>query len=148
MEMKRSRSEPRVLLFLCTGNSCRSQMAEGFARRIAPEGLQIYSAGIAPAGVNPLTVKVMSEADVDIRSQTSKGLSAIPLDKIDIVVTLCGHAEEHCPTLPGPIERYYWPIEDPIKARGTDDEILSAFRKARDEIRDRVKEFMERIKGE
>ena len=132
---------PQAVLFLCTGNSCRSQMAEGFARIMAPAGIEIYSAGVAPVGVNPRTVKVMSEAGVDIRSQASKGLSAIPLDKIDAVITLCGHAEEYCPTFPRSVKRYHWPIDDPVRARGTDEEISNTFRKARDEIRNRVSDF-------
>ena len=132
---------PKAVLFLCTGNSCRSQMAEGFARIMAPAGIEVYSAGVAPVGVNPWTVQVMTEAGVDIRSQASKGLSAIPLDKIDAVITLCGYAEEYCPTFPGPVKRHHWPIDDPVRARGTDEEILNTFRKARDEIRNRVSDF-------
>ena len=146
--MKPEKTKTGAILFLCTGNSCRSQMAEGFARFMASDGIQIYSAGIAPAGVNPLTVQVMREAGVDIRSQASKGLSTVPLDKIDTVITLCGHAEEHCPTFPGSVKRHHWPIDDPVKVRGAEQEVLRAFREARDEIRDRVKDFMEKIKNE
>lgn len=141
MKMKEVRFLPRAVLFLCTGNSCRSQMAEGFARIMAPAGIEVYSAGIAPVGVNPLAVKVMTEAGVDIRSQASKGLSATPLDKIDTVITLCDYAEEYCPTFPRPVKRYHWPVDDPVRARGTDEEILNTFRKARDEIRTRVGDF-------
>ena len=131
----------KVILFLCTANSCRSQMAEGFARQMAPAGTQIYSAGIFPVGVNQTAAQVMRECGIDIGLQTSKGLSGVPLEKIETLITLCGYANEYCPSLPRPVDRYHWPIEDPIKARGTQEQILKAFRKARDEIRGRIQVF-------
>ena len=118
-------------------------MAEGFARVMAPAATQIYSAGVSPVGVNPFSVKVMREIGVDIRSQASKGISAIPVDKINTVITLCDHAARYCPSFPKPVESHYWPIDDPIKVRGTDEEVLHAFRTARDEIRNRIKIFFE-----
>jgi arsenate reductase (thioredoxin) len=138
-------SQPKVILFLCTGNSCRSQMAEGFARIMAPAATQIYSAGVSPVGVNPFAVKVMEEIGVDIQSQTSKGISAVPVDKINTIITLCGHAARYCPSFPKSVESHHWPIDDPVRARGTDEEVLRAFRTARDEIQNRIKTFFERL---
>lgn len=132
---------PGAVLFLCTGNSCRSQMAEGFARDMFPPNIQIFSAGISPVGINPWTIHIMDEAGIDIRGQRSKGISAIPVDRIDTVITLCGHAEAYCPTFPGPVARHHWPIDDPVGTRGTDEQILKAFRKAREEIKARIVEY-------
>jgi arsenate reductase (thioredoxin) len=145
--MRPRKPDMRRILFLCTGNSCRSQIAEGFGRIMIPNGNEVYSAGIAPVGIHPLTVQVMKEAGLDLHSQKSKGLSSIPLDKISTVITLCGHAEEHCPTFPANVERHHWPIKDPVRVRGTDEEVLRAFRMAREEIRNCVKEYMEKIKN-
>jgi len=129
---------PRGILFLCTANSCRSQMAEGFARALAPKEIKVYSAGTEPKKVHPLTIKVMKEAGIDISDQQSKGLEAVPLDRIDLVVTLCGEAAESCPTLPKTTEHLHWPIPDPALARGNEEEVLKTFREVRDEIRAQV----------
>lgn len=131
------------ILFLCTGNSCRSQMAEGFARVIVPEGGTVYSAGISPAGVHPLAIKVMAEIEIDISGQSSKGISAIPMNQIDAVITLCDHANRVCPSFPGSVERFHFPIDDPIRVRGSDDEVLQAFRTARDKIQSRLSGFFQ-----
>ena len=138
-------SPPKAILFVCTANSCRSQMAEGFARVMAPAGIQIYSAGVSPVGVNSIAIQVMREAGVDIRSQTSKGISAIPIDKIDTVITLCDYAARYCPSFPKAVESHHWPIDDPVGVRGTDEKVLYAFRTARDEIGNRIKAFFERL---
>jgi arsenate reductase len=127
------------VLFLCTGNSCRSQMAEGFARRLAPEGVEVHSAGIAPVGVNPRARIVMDEVGIDIGEQRSKDLDAVPLDRIDTLVTLCGDAAERCPALPGDWERLHWPLRDPAHAEGEDAQVLQVFREVRDEIAARVR---------
>lgn len=132
---------PKGILFLCTANSCRSQMAEGFARKLAPQGLRIYSAGTEPKGVHPLAIKVMQEVGIDISDQTSKGIEKVSLEKVDLVVTLCGEAAEICPTLPKKAEHLYWPIPDPALARGDEKTVLQAFRQARDEIRARVEQL-------
>lgn len=145
MESKDGRERPRALLFLCTGNSCRSQIAEGFARRILPRDIEVYSAGIAPAGVNPWTIRIMEEDGIDIRDQKSKGLSGVPVERIDTVITLCGHAEAYCPSFPGPVTRHHWPIDDPVGTRGTEEQILKAFRKARDEIKARIDDYCRRL---
>lgn len=135
-----------AILFLCTGNSCRSQIAEGFARSLFPSNVEVYSAGISPVGVNSYAMRVMDEEGVDIRSQKSKGLSRIPLDKIDTVITLCGHADTYCPTINGSVEKYHWPIDDPVGTRGTEEEILNAFRKTREEIKNRILNFLQDLK--
>lgn len=133
----------RGLLFLCVQNSARSQMAEAFARSLAPPGTEVWSAGSEPATVNPFAIEAMAEVGLDLSTHRSKGVDAVPLDRIDLVVTLC--AEEVCPVLPGNVERLHWPIEDPAKAEGGDAEILEAFRVARDEIRARMERFFEKI---
>ncbi len=126
------------LLFLCTGNSCRSQMAEGFARHLGNGRYRFFSAGTDPKSIHPLAVRVMQEAGVDISMQSSKGLDKVPLNDIDQVITLCGDADEHCPTLAATVKRSHWPLPDPAAAAGTEEEILPIFRQVRDEIRRRV----------
>ncbi|MSP41661.1 MAG: PAS domain S-box protein [Deltaproteobacteria bacterium] len=128
----------QTILFLCTGNSCRSQMAEGFARQAANGRYKIFSAGTEPKGVHPLAVRVMQEVGIDISAQSSKGLNEIPLESIDQVITLCGDADEHCPILDKLVKRTHWPLTDPAAAHGSDEERLSLFRQVRDEIRQRV----------
>jgi arsenate reductase len=127
------------VLFLCTGNSCRSQMAEGFARRLAPEGVEVHSAGIAPVGVTPRARIVMDEVGIDIGEQRSKDLDAVPLDRIDTLVTLCGDAAERCPSFSGDVERLHWPLRDPAHAQGPEAQVLQAFREVRDGIAARVR---------
>ena len=135
---------PTGILFLCTGNSCRSQMAEGFAHKLAPQGFRICSAGTEPKTVHPLAIKVMREIGTDISSQRSKSLEEVPLEGIDLVVTLCGEAAESCPTLPKETERLHWPLPDPALAQGDAEEILKTFRAVRDAIRGRVEELFAR----
>ena len=130
------------ILFLCTGNSCRSQMAEGFAKKMLSKDLKIFSAGIEPKRIHPIAVKVMQEVGIDISQQKSKNISEIPIDKINLVVTLCGDAAERCPIFPGKVERIHWEIEDPTKAQGSDKEIAIVFRK----IRDKIKSYIENEK--
>jgi len=124
------------VLFLCVANSARSQLAEGLARRLAPPGIAIFSAGSEPGTINPLAVQVLAEVGVDASAQHSKGLDAIPLDDIDLVVTLC--AEEVCPLFPRPVRKLHWPLPDPARATGTDEERLAAFRAVRDELAARL----------
>jgi len=123
------------ILFLCTGNSCRSQMAEGFAKKMLPKNMEIFSAGLEPKGIHPMAIKVMQEVGIDISKQESKNISEIPIDKIDSVVTLCGDAAERCPIFPGKVERIHWELEDPAKAQGSDKVITIVFRKVRDKIK-------------
>jgi arsenate reductase len=130
------------ILFLCTGNSCRSQMAEGFAKKMLSKDLKIFSAGIEPKKIHPMAIKVMQEIGIDISQQRSKNISEIPIDKIDLVVTLCGDAAERCPIFPGKIEKIHWAIENPAKAQGSDKEIAIVFRK----VRDKIKSYIENEK--
>lgn len=127
-------------LFLCVANSARSQMAEGLARRLAPPGTRVYSAGSEPEAVNPLAVRAMAEIGIDISPHRSKAIDEIPVDRVDVVVTLC--TEEVCPVFPGPVRRLHWPIEDPARAGESGAEGLDAFRRARDEIGRRLEEWL------
>jgi len=131
------------VLFLCTGNSCRSQMAEGWLRVIGGDQFKVQSAGIEAHGKNPRAVAAMKEVDVDISCQESEILSDAMLRQADVVVTVCGHADEQCPVLPPGAKKVHWPLTDPAKATGTDEEIVLAFRRTRDEIERRVREFVE-----
>ena len=126
------------VLFLCTGNSCRSQMAEGWANQLGGEWLEATSAGIEAHGENPRAIAVMREVGVDISQQESTRVTPEMLARADLVVTVCGHADEHCPVLPPGIQKKHWPLEDPAKATGTEDEIMAKFRATRDEIKSRV----------
>ncbi|MCH5465755.1 arsenate reductase (thioredoxin) [Levilactobacillus tujiorum] len=130
------------LYFLCTGNSCRSQMAEGFARQLAPQDWQIASAGIEQHGLNPLAVKVMAERGVDISQQRSKLIDQDYLQHSDLVVTLCGDARDKCPMTPPTVAKQHWPLRDPAQATGSEEDVLAVFRQVRDEIEDRVKRLI------
>lgn len=128
------------LLFLCVANSARSQMAEGLARWMAPEGTRVWSAGSEPTSVRPQAVAALDELGIDIRSHRSKGFEAIDFDEVDLVITLCG--EEHCPVLPPGVRHAHWPVADPAGFDGeTPDQQLQRFRVARDEIRGRLEAF-------
>jgi protein-tyrosine-phosphatase len=122
------------IVFLCVANSARSQLAEGLARAMAPEGFVVYSAGSAPTSVRPEAIEVMSELGIDITGHRSKGMGEIPFDVVDVAVTLC--AEEECPLLPGAVTHLDWALPDP--AGGSEAERLQAFRDARDEIKRRL----------
>ena len=138
---------PRRLLFLCTGNSCRSQMAEGWARHFAGDRFAIHSAGIEAHGQNPRAIAVMAEAGVDISGQQSTRLTAAMLAEVDLVVTVCGHADEHCPVLPAGVRRMHWPLDDPARASGDEAAIMATFRRSRDAIRDRVRSLIETLES-
>ena len=122
------------ILFLCTGNSCRSQMAEGFARRLSTS---VWSAGTDPVGVNPRAVQVMAELGIDLGEQSSKSLAGVPLEEVAHVVTLCGDARG-CAVLPPELETTHWPIPDPADATGSEEEILAEFRRVRDDLARRI----------
>ncbi len=130
------------VMFLCTGNSCRSQMAEGFARELGEGLVEAYSAGVIAAGVHPRAAAVMDEAGVDIRSQRSKEADPDLMRKMDVVITLCTHADRACPPTPPGVRRLHWPIRDPVGTVGSDEVIINDFRRARDEIRERILEFL------
>ena len=136
MDMQ-TRSRPRVL-FLCTGNSCRSQMAEGWARHLHGDKLEVYSAGIETHGLNPNAVKVMAEAGVDISGHRSKLVGELKGIAFDLVITVCGHANEHCPFFPGKTKIVHVGFDDPPKLASTaktEEEALKHYRRVREEIR-------------
>ena len=134
-------------MFICTGNSCRSQMAEGFARRYGDSLLEVLGAGLIPAGVNHNAVKVMAETGIDISDQTSKAIDFTLVDRMDMVVTLCSHAELMCPRTPTQVQRVHWPIKDPVSATGSEERVMNEFRRARDEIRGKVIGLVNEIKA-
>ena len=136
------------ILFLCTGNSCRSQIAEGWARHLGGDWLQVQSAGIESHGKNPRAIVVMTEVGVDIFGQKSKKLTNDMLTAADYLVTVCGHADEHCPVLPIGIRKEHWPLSDPAKATGSEEEIMQVFRESRDDIRQRVADLIGRLQQE
>jgi arsenate reductase len=139
------------LLFLCTGNSCRSQIAEGWARELKgfrQYWLQVQSAGIEAHGKNPRAIQVMQEVGVDISKQESTKLTDDMLAAADYLVTVCGHADEHCPVLPAGVSKEHWPLSDPAKATGSEEEIIAVFRASRDDIKQRVSDLLERLQQE
>ena len=136
------------LLFLCTGNSCRSQIAEGWAKQVAPDGWTIMSAGIEAHGKNPRAIAIMADAGVDISGQESTRVTDAMLEQADLVVTVCGHADEHCPALPAGTRKLHWPLQDPAKAEGTEEEIMQVFRASRDDIQSRVNTLIDELKAE
>lgn len=125
-----------TILVLCTGNSCRSHIGEGFLRNALGEHANVVSAGSKPAGyVHPLAIKVMAEVGIDISAHRSKHLNEFIEQRVDTVITVCGNADQACPIFPGQLNRYHWPFLDPAHAKGSDEEILNCFRTVRDEIR-------------
>ena len=130
------------ILFLCTGNSCRSQMAEGWTRHLGSGRVRVESAGIEAHGKNPRAISVLKEVGVDIAGQESKVVDSAMLERADLVVTVCGHADEHCPALPAGKRKLHWPLVDPAKATGTDEQIMAAFRATREEVADRVRKLL------
>jgi arsenate reductase len=130
------------ILFLCTGNSCRSQMAEGWSRLLGAGDHRVESAGIEAHGKNPRAIAVMAEKGVDISGQESTVVDNAMLKRADVVVTVCGHADEQCPALPPRVRKIHWPLDDPARATGAEDEIMAAFRATRDEVEARVRELL------
>lgn len=127
-----------TLYFLCTGNSCRSQMAEGFARDMFQDQAEAASGGIAPKGLHPLAVRVMAEVGIDISRHESRPIDPDLLLRSSVAVTLCGDAEEMCPVTPPSVRRLHWPLPDPARAEGDLEARLAVFRAVRDEIAGRV----------
>ena len=137
------------VLFLCTGNSCRSQMAEGWARGLKSDCIEAYSAGIETHGLNPIAVKVMAEAGVDISGHRSRHIDEFKDMDFDYVVTVCGHAYEHCPVFPGKTKVFHIGFDDPPKlaeVATTEEEALNCYRRVRDEIRAFVETLPESLK--
>lgn len=127
------------VLFLCTGNSCRSQMAEGWLRHLAGDRFEVVSAGTHPVGINPYAVKVMEEAGVDISKHVSERVDSYLDQPFHYVITVCDHAQETCPVFPGAATNLHWSFDDPAKAMGTYEQKLIIFRKTRDEIASRIR---------
>lgn len=126
--------KPDVLI-LCTGNSCRSHMAEGILRAAAGDLIEVHSAGSKPAGyVHPKAIQVLNEIGIDISGHTSKHMNDFLNRKIATVITVCGNADQACPLYPGQVNRHHWGFEDPAHAKGTEEEILAEFRRVRDQI--------------
>lgn len=131
----------KQIYFLCTGNSCRSQMAEGFAKKILGDQWRVASAGIETHGLNPRAVQVMAEKQIDISKNNSKLIDLQYLNTSDLVVTLCGDARDRCPVTPATVRKLHWPLPDPAQAQGSETEILQVFRNVRDEIEQRIKQL-------
>ena len=136
------KGELKKVLFLCTGNSARSQMAEGFLKNLGAGRFEVYSAGIAPVGINPHAIQVMQEIGIDISNQTSDSVNRELLDQVDLLITLCGDARESCPLVPVKVEKRQWSLEDPARAEGNESAVLEKFREIRDLIRGNVEELL------
>ena len=133
--MEKEDTKPTVLI-LCTGNSCRSHMAEGILKSVAGESLNVQSAGSNPAGyVHPLAIKALGEIGIDISSNSSKHMNEFLEQNVETVITVCGNADQACPVYPGQVNRFHWPFFDPAKAEGSEEEIYEKFKTVRDEIR-------------
>ncbi len=132
--MEKEAAKPTVLI-LCTGNSCRSHMAEGILKSVAGEILNVQSAGSDPAGyVHPLAIKALGEIGIDISANSSKHMNDFLDQEVETVITVCGNADQACPSYPGQSNRHHWPFTDPAKAEGSEEEIWKEFQKVRDEI--------------
>ena len=133
--MEKEDTKPTVLI-LCTGNSCRSHMAEGILKSVVGESLNVQSAGSNPAGyVHPLAIKALEEIGIDISSNTSKHMNEFLQQDVETVITVCGNADQACPVYPGQVNRFHWPFFDPAKAEGSEEDIYEKFKTVRDEIR-------------
>jgi len=130
------------VLILCTGNSARSQIAEGLLRRVGGGQYEVFSAGTRPVGVNPLAVDAMRELGIDISAQRSKSVAEFAGEQFATVITVCDNAAEECPVFPGAPERVHWSLRDPAAVSGTREEKLAAFREIRDDLERRIREFV------
>lgn len=136
-----STAKPTVLI-LCTGNSCRSHLAEGVLRAAAGDVLNVVSAGSKPAGyVHPLAIRAMAEIGIDISAHRSKSWNEFMTAPVETVITVCGNADQACPIFPGQVNRHHWPFDDPAHASGTEEEQFAVFRRVRDEIRLRFEAY-------
>ncbi len=130
------------VLFLCTHNSARSQMAEGFLRAMAGDGFEAGSAGTEKTSVNPLAIRVMAELGIDLGGHTSKLYDDVASEAWDYLITVCDDANERCPWVPGSVQRLHWSFADPSRATGTEEQRLAAFRRVRDQIRERLTDWL------
>ncbi|MDQ6968743.1 MAG: arsenate reductase (thioredoxin) [Mariprofundaceae bacterium] len=136
-------NKKKRVLFLCTGNSCRSQMAEGWLKHLGGDAYDVFSAGIKAHGKNPRAIRVMQEAGIDISTQVSEVVNTAILESLDLLVTVCSHADAHCPIFSMQGKRQHWPFEDPAKTCGTEEEIMREFARVRDQIRTRIELFLQ-----
>jgi arsenate reductase len=138
--------EKKNVLFLCTGNSCRSQIAEAWLRKFGGEQFNVFSAGLEPHGVNPLTIKVMEETGYDMSEHRSKHLDEF-LGKVefDYLITVCGNADERCPVFPGMGTRLHWPFEDPAAFEGPEEEKVAFFHTVRDQIKNKIEDWLSNL---
>jgi arsenate reductase len=134
-------NDKKRVLILCTGNSARSQMAEGMLRRIAGDRFDVYSAGTIASFVRPQAIRAMEEIGIDIGSRRSKSVDEFAGQSFDYVITVCDNAKQNCPIFPGKTERIHWSFDDPAEATGSEDDVMSVFRRVRDEIRQRLRDF-------
>ena len=130
------------IIFICTGNACRSQIAEGIMRQLAGDKFDVFSAGSHPSLVHPMSIKVMKEIGINITSHTSDPISNFLSENINIVVTVCDNADKVCPVFPGKVERIHWSIKDPFKGWGSDPDDLDNFTRTRDDLVERIKNFL------
>ena len=130
------------VLILCTGNSARSQMAEGILRHEGGDRYEVFSAGTKPSQVRPEAIEAMREIGIDISSHRSKSVDEFAGQPLDLVITVCGNARENCPVFPGTVRQLHWPFEDPAAVEGSEELRQSAFRRARDEIQERIRTFL------
>jgi len=132
-----------LVYFLCTGNSCRSQIADGFLKSLGSDKYEVRSAGLEAHGLNPRAVQTMKEAGIDISNHTSDVIDPEILKQADYIITLCGHANDNCPVVRNDkAERWHWGFDDPAKATGTEEEITAIFAEVRDSIRARIEQFL------
>ena len=142
MNIVHRQMEPSTILIVCTGNSCRSHLAEGILRAALGRRAKVVSAGSKPAGhVHPLAVEVMTEIDIDISTHTSKHLNDFLKHHVHTVITVCGNADSECPVFPGQAHKHHWPFEDPAQAEGNDEDKRAIFRRVRDEIRGKFEAY-------
>ncbi|MFQ6675484.1 MAG: arsenate reductase ArsC [Fidelibacterota bacterium] len=137
-------SRRKKVLFVCTGNSCRSQMAEGLLRHLAPERFDVFSAGTHPTRVHPMSIRVMKEWGIDISHHTANHVDEYLDRNVDIVITVCDNARETCPVFPGDVEQIHWNIPDPFAGWSEDDRFVERYRSTRNLIRNHVEEFLAR----
>ena len=145
--MERVSIVKKRVLFLCTGNSCRSQMAEGLINHDFAGRIEAFSAGTEPHGLNPRAVQVMAEVGIDIAGHSSDHLDKYADESFDYVITLCGDANEKCPLFFGGVKRLHMGFDDPPKAQGTEEQVLNVYRRVRDEIRQQLGDFFRRELG-
>jgi arsenate reductase len=140
-------NDKKRVLILCTGNSARSQMAEGLLRHMAGDRFEVWSAGVEPSRVRPEAIEAMREIGIDISGHRSKSVDEFTGEKFDYVITVCDNALEQCPVLPGKFERIHWSFDDPAAAEGDEATRLAVFRRVRDEIESRLRAFVENHEG-